>query len=67
MFAALLSQAMKSQPLHADKANALLEGLMEVLAHKESYAEIRGAAFGLSAFVKGLGIPSLKAHDVVPR
>ena len=45
----------------------MLETLMQVLATKESYAELRGAAFGLSAFVKGLGLPSLKAHDVVPR
>ena len=58
---------MKSQPLHTDKANAMLEGLMDVLATKESYADLRGAAYGLSAFVKGLGIPSLKGHDVVPR
>ena len=33
----------------------------------ETYGERRGAAFGLSAFVKGLGIPSIKHHDIVNR
>ena len=43
----LLVQAMKAT--HADRANEMLEGLMKTLLENESYAEIRGAAFGLSA------------------
>lgn len=33
----------------------------------ESYGGRRGAAFGLSAVVKGMGIPALKQHDIVNR
>jgi hypothetical protein len=43
------------------------ERLMILVLEAETYGGRRGAAYGLSAFVKGLGIPSLKAHNIVPR
>ena len=45
----------------------LLEVLMKTVLEGNSYGERKGAAFGLSAFVKGLGIPCLKQHDIIPR
>ena len=35
--------------------------------NQESYAERRGAAFGLAGVVKGLGIPTLKALGIMTR
>jgi len=45
----------------------LLEVLMKNVLEGNNYGERKGAAFGLSAFVKGLGIPCLKQHDIIPR
>jgi hypothetical protein len=51
----------------AVKANApeYLATLQKTLTTTPSYAERRGAAFGLAGVVKGLGIPSLKQHGVM--
>lgn len=50
-----------------DHVKALLESLIEKALEAESYGERRGAAFGISACVKGMGIPSIKQHDLVTR
>ena len=62
-----LVQVMKSSAANSEKAKEMLERLMLSVLEEESYGSRRGAAYGIGAFVKGLGIPSLKAHDVVPR
>ena len=48
-------------------ADTLLESLVMMTLEGATYGERKGAAFGLSAFVKGLGIPCLKQHDIIPR
>lgn len=48
-------------------ADTLLESLVLMTLEGATYGERKGAAFGLSAFVKGLGIPCLKQHDIIPR
>eukprot|EP01041_Mallomonas_annulata_P003729 gene3729-7411_t len=58
-----LVQALKTN----DATKEMLEGLMVAVVGGETYGDRRGAAFGLSAFVKGLGIPCLKQHDIVTR
>jgi HEAT repeat protein len=58
-----LIQSLKGQEI----ATTILETLMDRTLNGSTYGERKGAAFGLSAFVKGSGIPSLKAHDIVPR
>lgn len=58
-----LVQILKNNELIQTK----LEGLMDRVMNADSYGERRGAAFGISAFVKGLGIPSLRQHDIVNR
>jgi HEAT repeat protein len=50
-----------------ERADELLEALLATVLEGNSYGDRRGAAFGLSAVIKGLGIPSLKQHDVVTR
>lgn len=62
-----LVQVMKSSPVNGEKAKDMLERLMLSAMEEDTYGRRRGAAYGIGAFVKGLGIPSLKAHDVVPR
>ena len=62
-----LVQVMKSSSSNNEKANEMLEMLMTSVLESETYGGRRGAAYGLGAFVKGLGIPSLKAHDIVSR
>ena len=62
-----LVQVMKSSPVNGEKAKDMLERLMLATMEEDTYGRRRGAAYGIGAFVKGLGIPSLKAHDVVPR
>lgn len=51
----------------SEVSQKLLKQLIETTLEASTYGERRGAAFGLSAFVKGLGISSLKQHDIVPR
>lgn len=58
-----LVQSLKGQEI----AETLLEQLVTMTLEGANYGERRGAAFGLSAFVKGLGIPCLKQHDIIPR
>ena len=62
-----LVQVMKSSSTSSEKAKEMLEMLMKSALESETYGGRRGAAYGLGAFVKGLGIPSLKAHDIVSR
>lgn len=58
-----LVQVLKGQEI----AVTLLESLVDTVLNGATYGERKGAAFGLSAFVKGLGIPCLKQHDIIPR
>lgn len=58
-----LVQVLKGQEI----AVTLLESLIDSVLNGATYGERKGAAFGLSAFVKGLGIPCLKQHDIIPR
>mmetsp|Transcript_90926 Transcript_90926/g.177994 ORF Transcript_90926/g.177994 Transcript_90926/m.177994 type:complete len:3046 (+) Transcript_90926:19-9156(+) len=58
-----LVQSLKGQEI----AVTLLESLVKMTLDGQNYGERKGAAFGLSAFVKGLGIPCLKQHDIIPR
>ena len=43
-----------------------LRAMLTTLTTDPSYAARRGAAFGIAGVVKGLGLPSLKAHGVMP-
>lgn len=45
----------------------LMTRLLVQVVEGETYGQRRGAAYGVSAFVKGLGIPSLKQYDIVNR
>jgi hypothetical protein len=58
-----LVQARKTE----DRVKELIEELMTQVVDGDSYGARRGAAFGLSAFVKGSGIPAIKNHDLVSR
>ena len=58
-----LVQARKTE----DRVKELIEILMTQVVDGDSYGARRGAAFGLSAFVKGSGIPAIKNHDLVTR
>lgn len=53
------------------KANSRMNDFLGLLLQKatsaDTYGERRGAAHGVSAFVKGLGITSIKNHDIVQR
>jgi len=51
----------------SDAPKEMLEGLIVKCINGETYGQRRGAAFGISAFVKGLGLPCLKQFDVVGR
>jgi len=46
---------------------ALVQRLSEDALSNESYAERRGAAFGLAGVVKGLGLASLKKHGIIDK
>jgi HEAT repeat protein len=48
------------------EAEKILTKLLEKLFESTSYSQRRGAAYGLAGLVKGLGIPSLKQHRVMP-
>ena len=37
------------------------------LLNGKTYGERRGAAYGVTAIVKGIGIPSLKQYNIMPR
>ncbi|XP_047142571.2 stalled ribosome sensor GCN1 isoform X1 [Hydra vulgaris] len=48
-----------------DDAPDLIKNLLNQLFESESYGERRGAAFGLAGMAKGLGILSLKQHNII--
>lgn len=50
-----------------ERTKELLEVLMTRVLEADTYGERRGAGYGIAAFVKGCGIPSLKNHDIVNR
>jgi hypothetical protein len=58
-----IAQALKASPV----AEETLEKLINDCLNADKYGDRRGSAFGLSAFVKGLGIPCLKQHNVIVR
>jgi HEAT repeat protein len=58
-----LVQAIKT----SDRVNEIFSRLMTQVTDAATYGERRGSAFGISAFVKGMGITSLKQHDVINR
>ena len=60
-----LVKAMKKP--HGDRAGALLERLLAACLESPGGGERRGAAHGVAAAIKGLGIGSLKAHGVVAK
>ncbi|MDP1051101.1 hypothetical protein, partial [Klebsiella quasipneumoniae] len=45
----------------------LLDELLGTALSSQSYAERRGAAYGVAAVVKALGIPVLKQNNVIDR
>jgi hypothetical protein len=49
------------------RAEEILNNLMQMCLNDESLAKRRGAAYGISACVKGLGIASLKKYEIVSR
>ena len=49
----------------AESTQVLLRQLLQDVLEAETYGERRGAAFGLAAFIKGMGIAVLKQNDVV--
>lgn len=48
------------------EAETILTKLLDKLLESTSYSQRRGAAYGLAGLVKGLGIPTLKQHRVMP-
>ena len=50
-----------------DRAEELLSRLLQVIAEASGHAERRGAAYGLAGLVKGLGLSSLKQHQIIPK
>ena len=50
-----------------DLAKDTLELLLSDVTSAASYGDRRGAAFGIGAFVKGMGIAVLKGHNIVNR
>ncbi|OQR93727.1 translational activator GCN1 [Thraustotheca clavata] len=50
-----------------DQSPLILDDLLTKATTGESYGIRMGAAFGVSAVVKGLGIAALKQHSVIPR
>lgn len=48
------------------EAETILGKLLDKLLESTSYSQRRGAAYGIAGLVKGLGIPSLKQHRVMP-
>ena len=44
---------------------SLVDRLLQQLTHGASYGERRGAAFGLSGLVKGLGIMAMRNYNIM--
>lgn len=59
-----LAPLMKT-PVVKEQGPELLRELLTRCAKGRSYGERRGAAFGVAAVVKGLGIASIKKHEVI--
>ena len=57
--------SLMSKPAVKPNGPEYLKRLMEDLMATPSYAQRRGAAFGLAGVVKGIGIPSLKQQGVM--
>lgn len=51
--------------LNEDEQRALVDALLQQLTSSESYADRRGAAFGLAGAVKGIGMSSLKGMNIM--
>lgn len=54
-------------PAVKDRSTALLDSLFLRATEGQTFGERKGAAFGISATIKGLGISSLKQHEIIPR
>lgn len=54
-------------PTVKDRSTAILDDLLSRATTGETFGERIGAAYGVSAVVKGLGISALKQHDIIPR
>ncbi|RLN63550.1 hypothetical protein BBP00_00004061 [Phytophthora kernoviae] len=50
-----------------DRSTNILDDLLKRVTEGETFGERMGAAYGVSAVVKGLGISALKTHDIIPR
>ncbi|KAL4137260.1 hypothetical protein PRIC2_000782 [Phytophthora ramorum] len=49
------------------RSTSILDDLLKRVAEGETFGERMGAAYGVSAVVKGLGISALKLHNIIPR
>ncbi|RHZ01524.1 hypothetical protein DYB31_000087 [Aphanomyces astaci] len=54
-------------PAVKDQSTDILNSLLTDATQGETYGDRMGAAFGVSAVVKGLGIAALKQHAIIPR
>ncbi|GMF12547.1 unnamed protein product [Phytophthora lilii] len=50
-----------------DRSTSILDDLLTRVTEGETFGERMGAAYGVSAVVKGLGISALKIHNIIPR
>ncbi|CAH0476404.1 unnamed protein product [Peronospora belbahrii] len=50
-----------------DRSASILDDLLKRVTEGETFGKRMGAAFGLSAVVKGLGISALKIYSIIPR
>ncbi|EGZ23887.1 hypothetical protein PHYSODRAFT_485685 [Phytophthora sojae] len=50
-----------------DRSTNILDDLLKRVTEGETFGERMGAAYGVSAVVKGLGISALKLHNIIPR
>uniref|UniRef100_M4BR37 TOG domain-containing protein n=1 Tax=Hyaloperonospora arabidopsidis (strain Emoy2) TaxID=559515 RepID=M4BR37_HYAAE len=50
-----------------ERSTSILDVLMKRVAEGRTFGERMGAAFGISAVIKGLGISALKLHSIIPR
>uniref|UniRef100_K3WKL7 TOG domain-containing protein n=1 Tax=Globisporangium ultimum (strain ATCC 200006 / CBS 805.95 / DAOM BR144) TaxID=431595 RepID=K3WKL7_GLOUD len=54
-------------PAVKGRSTDIMDDLLVRTTTGETFGERIGAAFGVSAVVKGLGISALKQHDIIPR
>ncbi|KAG8455790.1 hypothetical protein GDO86_001836 [Hymenochirus boettgeri] len=52
-------------PAIREDAGGMIQKLLALLLESDKYAERKGAAYGLAGLVKGLGILSLKQHEMM--